>query len=221
MTDLYLPGAVQQPLAIDHGRDKFIIPAGDVFHVAVSEASSLLKSYQQRSDGIESTGYILRDGTIQQYRPLNVECDAQLAGNSWLHDGKWYGLNSWETQGMGEGEWTDAQLASIKRIIAWKHANYGTPLVVNPGPTSPGFGYHRLFNAWNPNGHSCPGPDRVKQFNNIIVPWMRQGGNEDDMTPEQAAELAAAKAKIDHVSGQVKSANSKLDKILAALAAKP
>lgn len=172
---LWLPGIVKKPLAIDHARDPYIIPAGAVFHIAVSEAASLLGLYQGRNDGIESTGYIRRDGTIEQYRPLNVECDAQLAGNSWISGGKRYGLTSWETQGGEFGEWTDAQVASIKRIITAHHTGYGVPLRVNPGPESSGFGYHRLFKAWNPHGHTCPGPDRVKQFHNTIVSWMSQG----------------------------------------------
>ena len=106
--------------------------------------------------------------------------NAQGDGNSWVKDGRRYGFNSWETEGMGDGTWTDAQLATIKRIIAFKHDHYGTPLRVCPGPFSTGFGYHCLFSQWNHNNHSCPGPERVKQFNDVIVPWMHHGGTEED-----------------------------------------
>lgn len=184
MPDLWIPGVVRKPIP-QGSNDPFIIPVGDVFHVAVSEGSSLQDYFWHRSGGIESTGYIRRDGTIEQYRPLNVECDAQGDGNSWVSGGRRYGFNSWETQGMGEGKWTPEQLAAIKKIIAWKHAQYGTPLRLPATWDSPGFGYHRLHSRWNKNGHSCPGPDRVVQFNQIIVPWMRQGADptaeEDDM----------------------------------------
>jgi len=172
MSDLWLPDVVKKPIP-QGSNDPLIIPVGDVFHIAVSEASSL-HDFFEHSGGIESTGYIRRDGTIEQYRPLNVECDAQGDGNSWISGGKRYGLNSWETQGMGEGEWTPQQIASIQRIIRFKHARYGTPLRMNPTATSAGFGYHRLHRAWNKNAHSCPGNERVKQWNRVIVPWMRE-----------------------------------------------
>lgn len=173
--ELWLPGVVRRPIP-QGANDPFIEPIGDIFHVAVSEANSLQDYFWHRSGGIESTGYIRNDGTIEQYRPLNVECDAQNDGNSFIVGGRRLGFNSWETEGMGYGTWTDAQVESIKKIIAWKHKNYGTPLRVCPDWDKAGFGYHRLFYRWNKNGHSCPGPDRVKQFNDIIVPWMKSGG---------------------------------------------
>ena len=46
---------------------------GDVFHVAVSEAKSL-HDFFMNNGGIESTGYIRRDGTIEQYRPPMAIC---------------------------------------------------------------------------------------------------------------------------------------------------
>jgi len=179
MPELWLPNVIRKPIP-QTSTDPIIVPVGDVFHVAVSEAESL-HDFFSNDGGIESTGYIRRDGTIEQYRPLNVECDAQNDGNSWVTGGVRYGYNSWETQGMGEGEWTPEQVASIQRIIAWKHDHYGTPLRLTPGWNQPGTGYHCLFPEWNRNAHSCPGPDRVRQFNNVIVPWMNQGGQETDM----------------------------------------
>jgi hypothetical protein len=52
-----------------------------------------------------------------------------------------------------------------------------------PTPTSAGFGYHRMFDAWNPHGHSCPGPDRVAQWEQTIGPWILRSAviEEDDM----------------------------------------
>jgi hypothetical protein len=196
---LWIPGAIRKPIPNPGGHDPTIIPVGDIFHVAVFEGLSL-HDFFERDGGIESTGYIRRDGTIEQYRPLNVECDAQNDGNSWVGGGKRYGFNSWETQGMGAGEWTPAQMASIKQIIAFKHTEYGTPLRVCPDWNQPGFGYHALFGRWNKSNHSCPGADRIKQFNSDIVPWMNQGGSEDDVTPDDIAKIAQAvlDAKIDN-----------------------
>lgn len=196
MPNLWLPGVTRREIPRG-SNDPFIIPVGDVFHVAVSESSSLWNIFTD-GRGIESTGYIRRDGSIEQYRPLHIECDAQAGGNSWVgSNGKRYGLNSWETQGMGDGEWTDAQIATIKWIISLKHKEWGVPLRVCPSPHSSGFGYHRLFSSWNPNSHSCPGPDRVRQFENVIVPWMKAGAQEGDwfdMATQQDLEDAVAHA---------------------------
>jgi hypothetical protein len=141
----------------------------------VSESASLFDFFKGLPSGVESTGYIRRDGKFEQYRPLNVECDANGDGNSFAFNGHRGGFNSWETQGGEFGEWSDKQIETIKFIIRFKHDNYGTPLRLAPDWNKAGFGYHRLHNEWNKNGHSCPGPDRVKQFNRVIVPWMRGG----------------------------------------------
>lgn len=187
MAETWLPGVVKKSIP-QTSTDPDIIPVGPIFHVAVSEADSL-HDFFERDGGIESHGYIRRDGTIEQYRPVTVECDAQNAGNSWISHGKRYGFTSWETQGMGSGEWTPEQVASIKFIIGWHHDEWDVPLRKCPAWNAPGVGYHCLFEEWNTNHHSCPGPDRVKQFEHTIVLWMHQGGDEDDMTPEQEDRL--------------------------------
>lgn len=207
MSVLWLPDVVKKPLPINPSRDPRIDPTpGDIFHIAVSEADSLFDFFKGRTDGIESTGYIRRDGTLEQYRPLDVECDANGDGNSFTFDGHRGGFNSWETQGGEFGEWSDAQVATIQRIILHKHEHFGTPLRLAPAWNRSGFGYHRLHHEWNRNGHTCPGPDRVRQFNRVIVPWMDRGGHteEDDMTPGQAKllEAAAADAKAGRAAAE-------------------
>lgn len=175
---LWVPGAIRRPIA-KTSSDPFIIPVGGIFHIGVTNASSLFQLFSN-DGGIESTGYIRLDGTFEQYRPLNVQCDAQFDGNSFARpDGRLYGFNSWESQGGfpdGGGTWTDAQLAKIKDIIRFQHDQWGNPLRLAPAFNADGFGYHRLYDAWNHNHHSCPGPERVRQFNDIIVPWLKSGG---------------------------------------------
>jgi hypothetical protein len=164
---LWVPGALRKPLA--RGNDPDIVPVGAIFHVAVSEASSLLGEYQHRADGVESTGYIRRDGTIEQYRPVTIQCDAQWDGNSFGWPRR-RGFTSWETQGMGDGEWTAEQLASIKAIILFHHTQWGVPLRQCPAWDKPGFGYHAQFDRWNKSHHSCPGPARIAQWHRHIAP---------------------------------------------------
>lgn len=148
--------------------DPTITAIGNVFHVAVSESSDLHDYFDGPSGGIESHGYIRRDGTVIQYRTLDREADAQAAGNSFSYGGKRCGFLSWETQGGGLGQWTPEQVATIKRIMKFTHDEGGIPLKQAPAWNRPGNGYHSLFREWNPNAHSCPGPDRIKQWPKII-----------------------------------------------------
>jgi hypothetical protein len=164
--------------------DPTIVPVGNVFHVAVSESADLHDYFSGPSGGIESHGYIRRDGSVIQYRTLDREADAQAAGNSFTYQGKLCGFLSWETQGMGPGEWTPDQVATIRRIMQWTHDHLGTPLGQAPAWNRPGNGYHSLFPEWNPNKHSCPGPDRIRQWPSIV-----NGKDALDMaTPEEVAQ---------------------------------
>lgn len=171
----WLPQVIRKDLP--RGNDPDIIPVGAIFHVAVSETSSLFEDYLHRTDGVESTGYIRRDGTIEQYRPVTIRCDAQFDGNSFGWPGR-HGFTSWETQGMGDGEWTPEQLAAIKRIIVWHHQQWGVPLRQAPAWNQAGFGYHAQFDRWNKDHHSCPGPARIAQWHEHIAPQLAAWGAE-------------------------------------------
>lgn len=167
--------------------DPPIIPVGCILHVAVSEARSLYDYFDGPSGGIESHLYIRRDGSGEQYRDLDREADANLQANSWIgSDGRRYGFHSIETQGMEHGEWTAAQIRAIKQFLAWDAERYGWPLRVVPSNNwrSGGVGYHVMLGApgpWTPVAKTCPGPDRVRQFKQIIVPWLQGDHQEDDM----------------------------------------
>lgn len=173
---LFIPHAIRLPIPQTKS-DPNIRVAGAVFHIAVTNADSLHGLFEN-DGGIESTGYIRFDGTLEQYRPLNVECDAQFDGNSWFEGSVRWGFASFESAGGvpdGGGEWTDKQLLRIKQIIRFIHDQHGVPLQLTNAWNGRGFGYHRLFPQWNHNGHVCPGDARVAQFRHVIVPWMRAG----------------------------------------------
>lgn len=59
-------------------------------------------------------------------------------------------------------------------------------------PDSPavgGVGYHTMFAGWsNVAGKTCPGPDRIEQFKNVLIPWMRDG--EDPVTEAEMNTIA-------------------------------
>lgn len=177
--------------------DPPIVACGAILHVDSGDASSLFSYFNGRSDGIESHFFVKKDGSVEQYRDTAFEADANLKANSFLDTSGVQivrkGFVSIETQGKDAGEWTDAQIATLKRLLRWLSETHDFPLRVCATPTSPGVGYHTLFGSpgpWTPYTKTCPGPDRVRQFNNVLVPWMAQEtGTEDDMTPAQMQEL--------------------------------
>lgn len=151
--------------------DPSITPRLAILHVAVSEADSLFDFFNGPSGGVESHFYIRRSGLVEQYRTIYIQADANLDANNFAV--------SVETQGMGPGVWTQAQLDAIKKLLRWLHREAGIPLTKCATWDGSGVGYHTLFGApshWTPVAKSCPGPDRIVQFNTILVPWMNTVG---------------------------------------------
>lgn len=187
------PKAVQKLIKPGPTDPRVDVMVGTVGHVAVSMADSLYGWFNGPSGGVESHFYIRLTGVVEQYRDTAYEADAQGGGNSWLVGGKRYGLISYETEGMGAGEWTPAQLASIKELILWGESVHHYPMVKATSPHGPGHGYHSLFIEWNKDKHACPGADRIKQFNNDIVPWLAR------RTPTDGFLMALTDAEQDRI----------------------
>lgn len=149
---------------IPPGNDPRITARVLIFHVAVSESDSLYAQFTNGS-GIESHFYVRYTGVVEQYRDTAYQADANMAANDFAI--------SVETEGLGAGTWTDAQIAALKAIALWCHAVHGIPLVQCPAWNGSGVGYHILFmQQWAGGPRACPGPDRIKQFHDVIVPWM-------------------------------------------------
>lgn len=162
------PGAVLKLIPPDRN-DPPIIPRLMIFHIAVSLADSLYPDFvsNQRPTGskIESHFYVRFDGTIEQYRDTGYQADANTDANDFAI--------SVETQGLEMGEWTPAQFASLQRLALWGHQKHPIPLAKAQAWNGSGFGYHILFmDRWAGGPRSCPGPQRVAQFNNKFVPWL-------------------------------------------------
>jgi hypothetical protein len=152
--------------------DPQIKAVGVVYHIAVSEADTLFDYFNYRSGGIESHFYIRRDGTVEQYRDTDYEADAQSQGNSFFRKDVRCGFISVETEGMERGLWTPEQVKSMILLGRWAQKEHGFKRQKCVAWNSDGFGYHRLFDEWNPNHHSCPGPDRVPQFEHEVLPLL-------------------------------------------------
>ena len=89
-----------------------------------------------------------------------------------------------ETEGLDNGTWTDVQIAELKEFLVWAHKTHGIPLRVCPAWNRAGVGYHTMWGApgpWTPVAKSCPGPNRIKQFRDVITPWMKNPILEDDL----------------------------------------
>lgn len=145
-----------------------------ILHVDAGNSSDLYNLFlaNQRSGGskIESHGHIRKDGHVFQYRDTAFQADANYDANDFAI--------SFETQGLGAGEWTPEQIASIKKLMLWARDVHGIPLrmVTSWNDEVGGWGYHTQFGApghWTPVAKTCPGPDRIRQFNEILVPWMK------------------------------------------------
>jgi len=147
--------------------DPAIRPRLAILHVAVSNADSLHDYFNGPSKGVESHFYVRFDGTVEQYRSIYFQADANLDANDFAV--------SIETAGMGSGEWTAAQLKAIKALLLWLHREAGIPLHRCQTWDGAGVGYHVMFGApshWTPSSKTCPGPDRIKQFNSTLTRWM-------------------------------------------------
>lgn len=172
----FMPGVAHEPIPAG-SNDPPIIPCGVIQHIAVSNATDIHSIFTD-GRGIESHFYILKNGTIIQYRSIFFEADAQFAGNSFGSPRR--GFISVEHQG-GVGAdlnvpMPQAQLDAFHRVVLWVKSQSDFPLRVCPSWNAPGVGYHALFDEWNTNHHSCPGPARINQFHDVTVPWLKAGG---------------------------------------------
>lgn len=151
--------------------DPRITATQGILHVDAGNASSLWRLFLafQKTSGIEAHFFVKKNGDLEQYRDTNIQADANYKANP--------RAISVETQGFGSGKWTPEQLATIKRLMLWLEDVEGIPLKVCPEWDEPGWGYHIMFGspgAWTPVAKSCPGPNRIKQFKSVLVPWMRE-----------------------------------------------
>lgn len=160
------PGAVYRPISRNHGGTRSKTTCA-ILHVDAGGASSLYGWFNNPASSASSHFYVKYDGTVEQYLDTNLIAWTQRAGNA-------YGIGI-ETQGLGSGTWTDAQMASIAALLKWLSGAHGIPLqdMKNSRSTSRGVGYHRMgidpwrvFNGhvWGPRGKVCPGDGRVAQF---------------------------------------------------------
>ena len=182
----WYPGAVKKEIR-PGVNDPVIIPLGVILHTDAGNSASLYNYFNGPSGGIESHFHIPKKNPVEQYRDTGFEADANLKANSFYVDGIRYGFLSVETQGLASDPWNDYQLTEIKKLIQWARSVHPRILLrVCPGPFSAGIGYHTLFGSpgpWTPVAKSCPGPLRIKQFNDVLVPWFKTAATPPSKPP--------------------------------------
>ena len=176
----------EQKLIAPGTNDPWIKPRVAILHVDAGNAFDLFSWFKYRSGGIEAHFHIRKTGRIIQYRDTDYEADANYKANPFAV--------SVETQGYGSGKWNKRQLKSIKRLLVWLNEEH-PEIRLQECETwnGSGVGYHIQFGTpgwWTNVAKSCPGPNRVRQYWNDIVPWLKAGAKEEDeMNDDQDARL--------------------------------
>lgn len=164
------PGGRWTPIPENATQAK-ITPTQVILHTAVdAPGPTNLGRYFARADiTVECHFWITLDGTVYQFMDTEVRADANYQASA--------RAISIETEDEGDPvgiPWTAAQLDSIVAVIRWASATHGIPLRVCPDPLAPGLGFHSMFGSpspWTPyKGKTCPGPTRVRQFHETVIP---------------------------------------------------
>jgi hypothetical protein len=165
----WVPFAIKKPINVDPGDPPRTNHRALILHTAVTSADSLYAAW--KTGPIEAHFYLRKDGTLEQYLDTTGSADHAVGANPWA-----LGLESQDGGPSNLGPWTPAALDTIDRLCRF----LGIPAQPLKCVPSEGIGYHRQCSVWNPNLHSCPGDEKVRQIPGIIARL-----KEDDLNAEQ------------------------------------
>jgi hypothetical protein len=166
----WYPGATKMELQPESDAQPAIKPTQFILHSIVAPwTPRRTYEYWRDSTNLESHFGLGYDGSLGQFIGTETRADANGVANR-RADGT--GAVSLESASnlQASDPWTDEQMESIVRLGVWLHQEHGIPLRICRSSTDPGYGYHRLHAAWNPDAHSCPGDARVEQFHKVVFP---------------------------------------------------
>jgi len=126
------------------------------------------------SSNLESHFWISNTGLIEQYVDTNVRADANLKANGFAISVET------ESSPAATERWTPEQAAALVALGDWAAREHGIPRVQIPTWNGAGFGWHIMFGApgpWTPVAKSCPGPARVPQARDEIIPAIKAAGS--------------------------------------------
>lgn len=213
----WFPGAVRKPLAHNFTNKVRKTTNAVVLHVAVSESATLHGWFNNPRARASSHFYVRRDGTVEQYIPVDKI--------SWAGVKSDQRAVSIETQGMGTGEWTYAQLDAMAAIITWCRTKYPNISVREMGTSKrseTGIGYHRLGvpgsqtqkllgrsltggELWSGAvGKICPGFERIKQVPLVVSRVSNGAGSVAPVRPPKALTKSGYGVPVRQVQLQLK-----------------
>ncbi|WP_171468229.1 N-acetylmuramoyl-L-alanine amidase [Cellulosimicrobium sp. 72-3] len=158
------------PISQNYGADRARTRAV-VLHVDAGGADSLYGWFNNPAALASSHFYVKYNGVVEQYLDTSVTAWTQRSGNA-----SCIGI---ETQGKGDGTWTEAQLSALAPLLKWLCQYYSLPVsdMRNSLPNSTGIGLHRYGidpwrvsggEVWGANGKVCPGDGRVAQLPGLL-----------------------------------------------------
>lgn len=175
MNDTY-PYATMQLLQPEVRTEPVIDPVLAILHTHGAKGTSqAVGRYFARQDvKVESTVSLPRTGGVVQFQYLDRQADANAAANGWTEGGRLLGAWSIETEDLGDPRipLTPEQCSTASLFLAHGKDHYGLDLerARAVGRGWRGVGHHSLFDRWNPNNHSCPGPVRERQLYEQLLP---------------------------------------------------
>ena len=181
----WYPGATKMELQPESDSQPAIRPTQFIVHSIVAPwTPKRTYEYWRDSTNLESHFGLGYDGSLGQFIGTETRADANAAANL-RADGT--GAVSLESASnlQASDPWTAAQVESLIKLGVWLHQKHGIPLRICRSAADPGFGYHRLFTAWNPSAHSCPGDARVEQFRTVVFPGIVARATGKTTDPEE------------------------------------
>jgi hypothetical protein len=161
------PGATWKPFTQNATQSR-IIPTQVILH-STAGGANIEATWQYTENGAGGTGteyhfIVGYDGAVIQGMDTQVRADAQWDGN--LH-----GVSiETASNSAASDPWSSAQAVALIDLGKWLLAEH--PAIGRREcrtATDEGFGYHRLFTAWNQSNHSCPGNARIAQFPALLA----------------------------------------------------
>ncbi|MER5461683.1 N-acetylmuramoyl-L-alanine amidase [Streptomyces sp. NPDC002668] len=184
----WYPAATRYELQPESDSQQAIRPTQFILHsIAAPWTAKRVYEYWRDSTNLESHFGLGYQGDLAQFIGTQTRADAQGPANLRSDGTGAVSLESASNLGATD-PWTPEQLEQIILLGVWLHHEHGIPLRICRTADDPGYGYHRMHTAWNPNGHSCPGDARVKQFKDVVFPAIvaRASGTAPQTSPEPA-----------------------------------
>ena len=181
----WYPGAKKMELQPESDSQTAIRPTQFIVHSIVAPwTPQRTYEYWRDSTNLESHFGLGYDGSLGQFIGTETRADANAAANR-RTDGT--GAVSLESASnlQASDPWTAAQVETLIQLGVWLHEKHSIPLRICRTASDPGYGYHRLFAAWNPSAHSCPGDARVEQFHEVVFPGIVARATGKTTDPEE------------------------------------